>query len=624
MIDIRFKDIIITGFRSIMNELTFILDREPGLYFVSGKNLSEPALGSNGAGKSSIWDAISWVNFGKTVDGTKGEDIINWQSSTCKVIEHLTKDGVETTITRTQSPNLIQLQVGSGPVEVVDQAALDAFLNLDYDRFINCLIVGQFNATFLDYIPSEKLKMFSGIMPLELWEQCSDQAGKYRDNFKNSSTVLAERLRGLGTRQTDQKARLIALDSNQKGWEGTKQAQILDLTRKADDTHNLISKLDIVQAEPAKRLELANLELKEIKLELDQAILNIEIIKPQYDSFSADKVKSITDYNYLKKNLDKWKSLIDKCPTCEQDVNLEFASSEKKLITKELVLINKNTKNLELKTQELYNQTRLEEIKINEIKSKQTSLTETIKELNKVITELGNNKILKLQEIRQIRQQIDSLNSGTNPYQSLIDNLNIEMSSTIKEINTITQELNQTNTNLDNAEYWIKGFKELRMWVISDALTALEIESNNALSKLGLIDWKIKFQIERETQKGGISKGFHVMVHSKEFVKDKYVPLKIWSGGEARRLKLGGVIGFSSLIQNYTGVCFNISVWDEPSSYLSKEGIDDLIEFLTEQAETQHKVIYFIDQRNLEASNFKEVITMVKTEEGTGYANTNQ
>ncbi|HWY35277.1 MAG TPA: hypothetical protein VNX68_11570, partial [Nitrosopumilaceae archaeon] len=211
----------------------------------------------------------------------------------------------------------------------------------------------------------------------------------------------------------------------------------------------------------------------------------------------------------------------------------------------------------------------------------------------------------------------------TNPYSDLLKTLDVEMANTETEIIYVTKSFEENNKSLNGSEYWIKGFKELRMWVISDALTALEIESNNALSKLGLVDWKIKFQMERETQKGAINKGFHVLVHSKNFTKDKFRPLKVWSGGEARRLKLAGVIGFSSLIQNYTGVNFNISVWDEPSSYLSKEGIDDLIEFLSEQAEAQQKAIYFVDQRNLEASNFKSVITMIKTSEGTKYADTN-
>jgi DNA repair exonuclease SbcCD ATPase subunit len=623
VINIVFKSLTITGFRSIKQSLNFQLEREPGLYFVSGQNLDEPQLGSNGSGKSTIWDAISWVNFGKTVDGTKGEDVINWDSDTCEVIERLTKDGVEAVITRTQNPNSIRLQVGEGPWETVEQSVLDAFLNLDYDRFINCLIVGQFNATFLDYLPSEKLKMFSTIMPVEFWEQCSTTASKCSDTFAANRQILTERLRGLSNKQDDQKARREALNANQGDWEKTRQTKILDLTKKADSLHIQVTKLEAVQKEPALRIDLLNKELNSTISEIERLQSKVEPLLKERNEYIKLKTESETTYSISKQELDGWKILKDKCPTCLQSIDLNIAKNEKTALTKKLVFLTKKIKNSGQVLSDLTEQLTLNTNLIAEVKAKHITLTETIKELNKVLTNIGNDRTLKLQEIRQIRETIETESIETNPYSKLIEQLDSEILITDAEKLQASKELEETNKNYNGSEYWIKGFKELRMWVISDALTALEIESNNALSKLGLIDWKIKFQMERETQKGGINKGFHVMVHSKKFTKDKYLPLKIWSGGEARRLKLGGVIGFSSLIQNYTGVNFNISVWDEPSSYLSKEGIDDLIEFLSEQAEEQQKVIYFVDQRNLEASNFKEVIKMIKTEEGTTYANTN-
>ena len=617
MINIEFESITITGFGSIKKELTFQIKREPGLYYINGVNLDEPALGSNGAGKSTLWDAISWSCFGKTVDGSFGEDVINWQSSTCKVITHLSKDGIAATITRTQAPNLITLQVGEAPPEVVVQSVLDKFLNLDHDRFIHCLIVGQFNSTFLEHKPAEKLQMFSDIMALDFWERCSEKASTCSAVFEKDIQILGEKLRGLSTKQSDQKARREVLDANQRGWDKVRQTTVLDLTKKADDLHYWINQVETINNEQQVLLAKANTEHDGIKLDLDRVKSNIEAINNQKRIFEKDWDQDQNQSTIIKKSLDKWKTLTDKCPTCEQEVNKEFAATEKQRLTKEYVVLGKRLKEDERLVKELEAQITVNNTKRKELEGREKISMESVKELSSSVIKIAYDKEAKLQEMRHIREKINAENTEANPYNTLLDLLDKEMLITLSEVEQVNQDLEEANKGFKGTEFWVKGFKELRMWVISDALSALEIESNNALSKLGLMDWKIKFQMERETQKGGVSRGFHVMVHSKRFTKDKFLPLKKFSGGEARRLKLSGVIGFSSLIQNYTGVEFNMSVWDEPSSYLSKEGIDDLIEFLSEQAETNQKVIYFADQRQLEASNFKSVITMTKTDEGT-------
>ncbi|OAD82949.1 hypothetical protein ATN89_17170 [Comamonas thiooxydans] len=48
-----------------------------GLHVIQGKNLTDTSATSNGAGKSSLVDALSWVLFGVTARGEKGDSIVN-------------------------------------------------------------------------------------------------------------------------------------------------------------------------------------------------------------------------------------------------------------------------------------------------------------------------------------------------------------------------------------------------------------------------------------------------------------------------------------------------------------------------------------------------------------------
>ena len=69
-----FKILQIENFLSYKNTK---IEFKPGLYLVDGKNLDEG--GSNGAGKSGIWEALAWSLFGVTTRGlSSGEVRCEW------------------------------------------------------------------------------------------------------------------------------------------------------------------------------------------------------------------------------------------------------------------------------------------------------------------------------------------------------------------------------------------------------------------------------------------------------------------------------------------------------------------------------------------------------------------
>ena len=70
---------------SLRNFLSFskakidLADR--GVILVIGRTNGENATSSNGAGKSSIWDAIVWCLYGKTIRNVEADAVINERSS---------------------------------------------------------------------------------------------------------------------------------------------------------------------------------------------------------------------------------------------------------------------------------------------------------------------------------------------------------------------------------------------------------------------------------------------------------------------------------------------------------------------------------------------------------------
>lgn len=97
---IEFKRIILHNFMSFGDaDLHF---NDEGFIRVSGINENPfDNAGSNGSGKSSLWEAIVWAITGETIRGTK--QIVNlYGEDGCFVELHLTIDGDNYIIRRSQ------------------------------------------------------------------------------------------------------------------------------------------------------------------------------------------------------------------------------------------------------------------------------------------------------------------------------------------------------------------------------------------------------------------------------------------------------------------------------------------------------------------------------------------
>ena len=319
------------------------------------------------------------------------------------------------------------------------------------------------------------------------------------------------------------------------------------------------------------------------------------------------------------KSLDKWKSMEDKCPTCEQDIKPDFLATEKTKLKKELVSIAKELTSLDETLEQARVRMQELELEITELATKFSDKGKIISDLNNQLNKLGTNKSLKMQEVKHLREEVAKLNSTDNTFDALIELTEEKFIKASKDLEDSSTRVEQYLKAITGVQFWAKGFKELRLWVIADALEALEIESNNALAELGLPEWTLKFVIERETsKKGTLSKGLFVMVNSPDIPEDTFVPFEVWCGGESQRLKLSTIIGFTELIKNYKGISFNIKAWDEPATFLSDEGIEDFIKFLSEYAKEHEQSIFWIDQRRLESNYFNKVIEVVNAKDGSG------
>jgi DNA repair exonuclease SbcCD ATPase subunit len=613
MTKLDFKQIGISGFKSFQDEETLDLPKRPGFFLLTGDNKVESDLGANGAGKSTIWDALCWCMYGKTTRGVRGPSLKNWQGSSCVVGVHFNRCGTDHVLIRSMGPNTLTLDS-----EVVTQDHLDKLFGLSYVEFLNTVLMGQFNSFFFDLSPTEKLTVFNQVLNLESWQDASDRAKRRERELASEIQTLEVRLSG---RKSTEEAAIEHIKSLREIQSQFREQQEELISKTEDEVSDLCSKrkeLDKQIKPYAKKIRdvLDSNEVTKLKYitltdkcdEEKEKLSGLQSDKRVIDGKLTELRKSATELNTLKGG---------KCHVCRQKISGEHVKKEvvrleteiksydeeTGLLLVEIVIqqevidgVKENMKKIGAlidSTQEEYNQLRSKE---SSLKSQLTSLRDRSAYLDKKLVDLND----------QLRN---------DNFTSQIEESEKQLKKCRDSIELTTAELKSFTKERLAVEFWIKGFKELRLWLVEEALKEFEIAVNNSLYQLGLSDWTVLFDVERETKSGGVSKGFTVGIVPPGL--EEAIPWESWSGGETQRLRIAGAIGLASLISARKGIDCNIEVWDEPTAHLSEEGIVDLLSFFSERSRDVEKQIWMVDHRSLSSGDFDGRVMVLKDESGS-------
>ena len=134
------EKISIQNFLSI-RDITLQLDGQ-GLTLINGVNLDNPAINNNGAGKSSILEAIVYALYGRTLRGTKGDAVVNRNTgkNTCVALTIKDDDGTVYTIMRHRKHNKFR----NKSVLYINGINRSPALETDFDETIKNIVQADF------------------------------------------------------------------------------------------------------------------------------------------------------------------------------------------------------------------------------------------------------------------------------------------------------------------------------------------------------------------------------------------------------------------------------------------------------------------------------------------------
>lgn len=196
--------------------------------------------GHNGAGKSSLLDAITWSLFGEARG--KSSDVINLRQDVKAAEVALTfqhEDNVyrvQRTLPRNKNTLLefqVRTQTGWKPLTEKTtretQARIEQTLRLDFETFVNASFFLQGKADqFTQQNASKRKEVLSNILGLEMWEAYKNKTAEKRKALEREVDEIDGRIREIDAELAEEdlrKARLAELESSLKQLASARTAQ---------------------------------------------------------------------------------------------------------------------------------------------------------------------------------------------------------------------------------------------------------------------------------------------------------------------------------------------------------------------------------------------------------------
>jgi len=194
--------------------------------------------GHNGAGKSSLLDAMTWALFGEARG--KSSDVINLHSSAAEVALTFRHEEntyrIQRTLPRNKSTVLeFQVKYDDSWRPLTEkttrdtQARIEQTLRLDYDTFVNASFFLQGKADqFTQQNSSRRKDVLSNILGLGMWEEYKNRSAERRKVLEREVDNIQARVSEIDTELAEEearKARLAELESTLAQLTATRTAQ---------------------------------------------------------------------------------------------------------------------------------------------------------------------------------------------------------------------------------------------------------------------------------------------------------------------------------------------------------------------------------------------------------------
>ena len=593
--------------------------RAPGLYMVAGRNDVDPALGSNGAGKSTLWSALSWCLYGKTPRGLRATSIRSWlakKGQPTQVVVDCTLNQKEYTITRRWRPNKLLCSTNKAKAEPVTQDQLDAILGLDYAAFTSSVVTGQFGPFFLDLGPTQRAAAFSSLLQFETWSGFAAQARKQARDLGEPLVQLENTLFAVDGEITGLEAADYEKQADE--WDEENAKQIRDTKSRVAETKRSRNKAVKHLAAAQRDDKMATQELAVLDRKFKEAQSRLEAARDDYRDANADRSRITGARREVLAQLDEAKGIKATCPVCHQRVARDHLREVTETLLRKSAKLKRELDAADRATKAALDKANKRDVLVEDLRLQQDQVSRKRGELRFKIVNAERDMTSADTELGRHTKDLRKLQDAINPYRDKHRQHRQKLMVLRDKRRKARAEKTRLLTLQDQVEYWAQtGFKTIQTQLVGTALTAFETEMAAAMETLGLEQWSVQASMTQERDTSPDKLGFFLDISSPTSPAESAAGWESWSGGEGQRLRLAGQIALAALICDSRGLSPNVLILDEPCSYLSAQGIDDILALLANRARAEGTQVWVTEHRSLTSGHLAGGVTVVKTPNGS-------
>jgi DNA repair exonuclease SbcCD ATPase subunit len=528
-------------------------------------------VGENGAGKSTILDALTFALFGKTFRNINKPQLLNTITRKELVVElEFSIQSNHYKIVRGIKPAVFEVYCNDNLVnqsaEMRDyQEVLEKnVLKINYKSFCQVVVLGSASfVPFMQLPASQRRTIIEDLLDLQVFttmntllkEKVQDNASLIQDNG-NERNIVEAKIKMV-------REHLKEVQSKNEQFIQEKKTALADVEKKIEEAR--LTKSELADVIKSKSDYLTNLGSVKNKVE------KLKTLRAQMEIKTASLSKEIDFFNNH-----------DNCPTCKQEISSEFSCE---IVGKR----EDEIKEVESGLSQLAN-------KYEETNTELSKILEIDKECDDLRTK-ASHETLKIQmfndQVRTISKELDEAKKTSK------ENSDLKVVDLEKDLTNLSNHYNilQEDKRVLNAAALLLKDGGIKTRIVNQYIPVINKLINKYLSEFDLF---VEFNLDEQ---------FNEVIKSRYRDEFSYAS---FSEGEKQKIDLAILFTWRAVAKLRNSLSTNLLILDEVfDSSLDGNSAEDLLKIL--QNISRDSNVFIISHRDTLHDKFENVVKFVKT-----------